>query len=102
MHYAMRSTMFFPTISSSHFFLAAPVATAQLQSSKADTVSVTVDINDSNLPWDSLIDCLSVNASLVAPSNQDYIDQCYPEFRDKPQANRTRANLKGQPSGICN
>ena len=57
---------------------------------------------NANLPWDNLRKELSAAASLVqATSNQDYVDQCYPEFRDNAALERSNENLSSQPSGLC-
>ena len=54
-----------------------------------------------NLPWDNLIDRLSVNATLLqATSNQDYVVECYPEYK-KASENRSLTTLENQPSGLC-
>jgi len=58
--------------------------------------------DDRNVPWDNLIGRLSVNATLLqATSNQDYVDECYPEYRDKPWEERSVTTLESQPSGLC-
>jgi len=56
---------------------------------------------DPNLPWDNLADRLSAKASLLPKvSNQDYLDECYPEFQ-KPFVERRVEVLESEPSGLC-
>lgn len=59
---------------------------------------VPANMNNTDIPWQDLKDALSAEATLLPASNQDYIDQCYPEFES---ANRNFTRLINQPSGLC-
>jgi len=62
----------------------------------------SAELDDPNLPWGNLIDRLSASATLLQKtSNQDYVDECYPEYRDKTLFERSVRNLESQPSGLC-
>ena len=61
----------------------------------------SIPLRDRDLPWDDLANQLSPTATMVEASNQDYFDQCYPEFENNPiQWDRTSANLVNQEAGV--
>jgi len=61
----------------------------------------TTPLADRDLPWDDLRSQLSSEATLLATTNQNYFEDCYPEFQILPVAKRSNYRLIEAPSGIC-
>jgi len=61
----------------------------------------TTPLADRDLPWDELRNQLSTEATLLATTNQNYFEDCYPEFQILPVSKRSNYRLIDAPSGIC-
>ena len=47
----------------------------------------TIPLADRKLPWDDFRSQLSTEATLLATTNQNYFEDCYPEFQTLPVSN---------------
>ena len=85
----------------SNFKIFASLAVATSYFPSALSAKVPADLNNPGIPWQDLTNGLSPEATLVPTSNQVYIDECYPQFRDFSRFERTVVRLRNQTSGLC-
>jgi len=61
----------------------------------------TTPLKNRVLPWNDLRSRLSSEATLLLTTNQNYFEDCYPEFQILPESKRSNYRLIEAPSGIC-